>query len=291
MATHHGSADLAPAFGADLPSSGSGSDRCPTPSTTRAAYGAPPCSPPTRCEPRRRSSPGWETPSCRRCSTATIRSGVSLCLSSGVLEEGHGVRAVSFVGEEAACGLAFEPAALHLRQRMTSFVGFALAESRRRSPRRRRRSHRSLRRPARDSPRTRSQRSRRPPESRWSSSATLVLVDDCTEVDDPTVRSPNWSCRRPWLSTSRRRPPRPLQCRLTAIGPPTPSRHASSAAPPRPLDGDILGHQLPLRLELPPLPGRALEVVDGAAEVGQVVPRSARWCRPVRRCRPDQSTS
>jgi S-DNA-T family DNA segregation ATPase FtsK/SpoIIIE len=101
---------------------------------------------------------------------------------------------------------------------------------------------------------------------------TLVLVDDALQFDDP-----RGELRRLVAS-----PPAGLHVVASA----RPDRYraayghwaaeikASRAGlllRPDPLDGDLLGHPLPGRLDIPPLPGRGLLVGDGSVEVVQVV--------------------
>jgi len=101
---------------------------------------------------------------------------------------------------------------------------------------------------------------------------TLLLVDDALEVEDP----------RGELSRLILNPPRGFHVVASA----RPDRYRSAYGHwsaeikgsraglllrPDPLDGDLLGHPLPGRLDLPPVPGRGILIADAAAEVVQVV--------------------
>ncbi len=101
---------------------------------------------------------------------------------------------------------------------------------------------------------------------------TLVLVDDCLDVDDPTgdlaaiVASPP-----PGVHViAAARPDRyrsayghwSADLRLSRVG---------ILLRPEPLDGDLLGRLLPARLGLAPIAGRGVHVADGGHEIVQVV--------------------
>lgn len=110
--------------------------------------------------------------------------------------------------------------------------------------------------------------------------AALVLVDDATEVDDGAGHLARLVAGAP-LGVHVVAATRPDRLR-GAYGHWVTELRASRAGfllRPDPIDGDLLGVQLPPRLTLPPVPGRAVAVSDGTTEVVQIV------------CPPDQSTS
>lgn len=102
--------------------------------------------------------------------------------------------------------------------------------------------------------------------------AVLVLVDDCLTVDDSSGE----------LAALVDRPPPGVHLIVAA----RPDRYRSAyghwAADirasrvgvllrPDPIDGDLLGQQLPARLRLPPVAGRGIAIADGRCETVQVV--------------------
>ncbi|MDW3219563.1 MAG: FtsK/SpoIIIE domain-containing protein [Acidimicrobiales bacterium] len=101
--------------------------------------------------------------------------------------------------------------------------------------------------------------------------AVLLLVDDATEVDDPTgalarlaaASSPGVHIVAA-VRTDRLRSA--YGHWVTEIR----SSRVGLLLRPDPIDGDLLGAQLPARLALRPTPGRAVAVVDGEIEVVQV---------------------
>ena len=99
----------------------------------------------------------------------------------------------------------------------------------------------------------------------------IVLIDNCLEVDDPLGT----------LTALVSAPPAGVHLVVAA----RPDRYRSAYGHwasdikssrvgillrPEPLDGDLLGHQLPARLGLPPFPGRGIVIADASMEIVQV---------------------